>query len=114
MILTSKKSTAAVLAVTLAMSLSACSNWSKRDRNTAIGAGAGAWYGGACGGAAGIVRAIEYVGHNQRGQYANDDQYHHQFDQGKTSGQAAAQGDYCHRREVYQQSVCVSMTVFFT
>ncbi len=25
-----------------AMSLSACSNWSKRDRNTAIGAGAGA------------------------------------------------------------------------
>ncbi|HGT8929220.1 osmotically-inducible lipoprotein OsmB, partial [Escherichia coli] len=26
----------------LAMSLSACSNWSKRDRNTAIGAGAGA------------------------------------------------------------------------
>ena len=24
------------------MSLSACSNWSKRDRNTAIGAGAGA------------------------------------------------------------------------
>lgn len=30
------------LAITLAMSLSACSNWSKRDRNTAIGAGAGA------------------------------------------------------------------------
>ena len=28
--------------ITLAMSLSACSNWSKRDRNTAIGAGAGA------------------------------------------------------------------------
>ena len=40
MILTSKTLTAAVLAVTLAMSLSACSNWSKRDRNTAIGAGA--------------------------------------------------------------------------
>ncbi|VTM88181.1 lipoprotein [Raoultella ornithinolytica] len=33
---------AAVLAVTVVMSLSACSNWSKRDRNTAIGAGAGA------------------------------------------------------------------------
>ena len=42
MSLTSKKLTAAVLAVALAMSLSACSNWSKRDRNTAIGAGAGA------------------------------------------------------------------------
>ena len=41
-LLTSKKLTAAVVAVTLAMSLSACSNWSKRDRNTAIGAGAGA------------------------------------------------------------------------
>lgn len=37
-----QKMTAAVLAITLAMSLSACSNWSKRDRNTAIGAGAGA------------------------------------------------------------------------
>ncbi|POP44444.1 osmotically-inducible lipoprotein OsmB [Superficieibacter electus] len=40
--LTSKKMAAAVLAVTLAMSLSACSNWSNRDRNTALGAGAGA------------------------------------------------------------------------
>ncbi|WP_374258727.1 osmotically-inducible lipoprotein OsmB [Yokenella regensburgei] len=38
----SKKMTAAVVAVTLVMSLSACSNMSKRDRNTAIGAGAGA------------------------------------------------------------------------
>ena len=37
-----KKMAAVVLAVTVAMSLSACSNWSKRDRNTAIGAGAGA------------------------------------------------------------------------
>ena len=42
MLVTSKKMTAAILALTLAMSLSACSNWSKRDRNTAIGAGAGA------------------------------------------------------------------------
>ena len=42
MFMTSKKMTAAVLAITLAMSLSACSNMSKRDRNTAIGAGAGA------------------------------------------------------------------------
>ena len=42
MLVTSKKMTAAILAITLAMSLSACSNWSKRDRNTAIGAGAGA------------------------------------------------------------------------
>ncbi|HGC2335598.1 TPA: osmotically-inducible lipoprotein OsmB [Escherichia coli] len=42
MFVTSKKMTAAVLAITLAMSLSACSNCSKRDRNTAIGAGAGA------------------------------------------------------------------------
>ena len=39
---TSKKMAAVVLAVTVAMSLSACSNMSKRDRNTAIGAGAGA------------------------------------------------------------------------
>lgn len=31
MFVTSKKMTAAVLAITLAMSLSACSNWSKRD-----------------------------------------------------------------------------------
>ncbi|QMI05307.1 osmotically-inducible lipoprotein OsmB [Citrobacter sp. RHB25-C09] len=42
MFVTSKKMTAAVLAIALAMSLSACSNMSKRDRNTAIGAGAGA------------------------------------------------------------------------
>lgn len=42
MLVTSKKITAAILAITLAMSLSACSNWSKQDRNTAIGAGAGA------------------------------------------------------------------------
>ena len=35
-----KKMAAVVLAVTVAMSLSACSNWSKR--NPAIGAGAGA------------------------------------------------------------------------
>nr|WP_318381556.1 osmotically-inducible lipoprotein OsmB [uncultured Enterobacter sp.] len=42
MMLSSKKMATAVLAVTLAMSLSACSHWSKRDRNTAIGAGAGA------------------------------------------------------------------------
>ena len=42
MFVTSKKMTAAVLAITLAMSLSACSNWSQRDRNTAIGAGVGA------------------------------------------------------------------------
>lgn len=34
---TSKRIAAAALAVTLALSLSACSNWSKRDRNTAIG-----------------------------------------------------------------------------
>ncbi len=36
MFVTSKKMTAAVLAITLAMSLSACSNWSKRDRNTGL------------------------------------------------------------------------------
>ncbi|QCA18188.1 osmotically-inducible lipoprotein OsmB [Citrobacter freundii] len=42
MLVTSKTMTAAILAITLAMSLSACSNWSKQDRNTAIGAGAGA------------------------------------------------------------------------
>ena len=39
---TSKKMAAVFLAVTVAMSLSACTNMTKRDRNTAIGAGAGA------------------------------------------------------------------------
>lgn len=39
---TMKRITAAVLATTLVVALSGCSNWSKRDRNTAIGAGAGA------------------------------------------------------------------------
>ncbi|EPF16632.1 lipoprotein [Cedecea davisae] len=42
MTLNNKKVAAAMLAITLAVSLSGCSNWSKRDRNTAIGAGAGA------------------------------------------------------------------------
>lgn len=48
MTLNNKKIAAVMLAVIVAMSLNACSNWSKRDRNTAIGAGAGA---GAVGGA---------------------------------------------------------------
>ncbi|WP_130835107.1 osmotically-inducible lipoprotein OsmB [[Erwinia] mediterraneensis] len=39
---TMKRITATVLATTLVVALSGCSNWSKRDRNTAIGAGAGA------------------------------------------------------------------------
>jgi osmotically inducible lipoprotein OsmB len=39
---TMKRLTAAILATTLVVALSGCSNWSKRDRNTAIGAGAGA------------------------------------------------------------------------
>jgi len=42
MSITAKRVSAAMLAATLILSLSACSNWSKRDRNTAIGAGAGA------------------------------------------------------------------------
>ena len=42
MSLTVKRITAGLLAATLVLSLSACSNWSKRDRNTALGAGAGA------------------------------------------------------------------------
>ncbi|AYN26173.1 MULTISPECIES: osmotically-inducible lipoprotein OsmB [Buttiauxella] len=42
MTLNNKKIAAVALALTVAMSLSACSNWSTRDRNTAIGAGAGA------------------------------------------------------------------------
>ncbi|AJI84088.1 osmotically inducible lipoprotein B [Yersinia enterocolitica] len=37
-----KRLATAALALTLALSLSACSNMSKRDRNTAIGAGVGA------------------------------------------------------------------------
>ncbi|WP_458735767.1 osmotically-inducible lipoprotein OsmB [Zobellella taiwanensis] len=36
------KLTTAALAATLLLGLSACSNMSERDRNTAIGAGAGA------------------------------------------------------------------------
>lgn len=42
MSMTAKRITAGLLAATLVLSLSACSNWSKRDRNTAIGAGVGA------------------------------------------------------------------------
>ncbi|MEI2264351.1 osmotically-inducible lipoprotein OsmB [Erwinia sp. CGal63] len=42
MSVTTKRITAGLLAATLVLSLSGCSNWSKRDRNTAIGAGAGA------------------------------------------------------------------------
>ncbi|CCG87367.1 osmotically-inducible lipoprotein OsmB [Erwinia piriflorinigrans] len=42
MLISAKRLTAAMLAATLILSLGACSNWSKRDRNTAIGAGAGA------------------------------------------------------------------------
>ncbi|MCX8955976.1 osmotically-inducible lipoprotein OsmB [Erwinia psidii] len=42
MTITAKRITAGLLATTLVLSLSACSHWSKRDRNTAIGAGAGA------------------------------------------------------------------------
>ncbi|KOC90352.1 osmotically-inducible lipoprotein OsmB [Winslowiella iniecta] len=42
MSINAKRFTAAMLAATLVLSLSGCSNWSKRDRNTAIGAGAGA------------------------------------------------------------------------
>ncbi|WP_237930320.1 osmotically-inducible lipoprotein OsmB [Buttiauxella sp. S19-1] len=42
MTLNNKKIAAVAVALTVAMSLSACSNWSTRDRNTAIGAGAGA------------------------------------------------------------------------
>ncbi|WP_338556169.1 osmotically-inducible lipoprotein OsmB [Erwinia sp. E_sp_B04_7] len=42
MSMTAKRITAGLLAATLVLSLSACSNWSKRDRNTALGAGAGA------------------------------------------------------------------------
>lgn len=42
MMIINKRFATAALALTLAFSLSACSNMSKRDRNTAIGAGAGA------------------------------------------------------------------------
>ena len=42
MMLVNKRVASIALVLTLAMSVTACSNWSKRDRNTAIGAGAGA------------------------------------------------------------------------
>ncbi|KAA9002021.1 osmotically-inducible lipoprotein OsmB [Affinibrenneria salicis] len=42
MIKVTKRFTTAALAITLAVALSGCSNMSKRDRNTVIGAGAGA------------------------------------------------------------------------
>lgn len=42
MIRLNKKFTSIVLVTVLVMSVTACSNMSKRDRNTAIGAGAGA------------------------------------------------------------------------
>lgn len=42
MTLNNKTMVKAVMALTLVTILSGCSNWSKRDRNTAIGAGVGA------------------------------------------------------------------------
>ncbi|MFZ4835444.1 osmotically-inducible lipoprotein OsmB [Rouxiella sp. Mn2063] len=42
MIRLNKKFTSIALVTVLVMSVTACSNMSKRDRNTAIGAGAGA------------------------------------------------------------------------
>lgn len=46
MMLVNKRVASIALVLTLAMSVTACGNWSKRDRNTAIGAGAGArWCG---------------------------------------------------------------------
>jgi len=42
MTLNNKTMVKAVMALTLVTLLSGCSNWSKRDRNTAIGAGVGA------------------------------------------------------------------------
>ena len=42
MTITMKRLTVAVLATTLVIALSGCSNWSNRDRNTDIGSGAGA------------------------------------------------------------------------
>jgi len=42
MTLNNKTMVKAVMALTLITLLSGCSNWSKRDRNTAIGAGVGA------------------------------------------------------------------------
>ncbi|MDQ9129877.1 osmotically-inducible lipoprotein OsmB [Serratia fonticola] len=42
MMIFNKRIGTATLAIMLALSVSACSNMSKRDRNTAIGAGAGA------------------------------------------------------------------------
>ncbi|WP_241606437.1 osmotically-inducible lipoprotein OsmB [Rosenbergiella epipactidis] len=42
MTLTKKTMAKAAITLTLVTVLSSCSNWSKRDRNTAIGAGIGA------------------------------------------------------------------------
>lgn len=39
---TMKRATTVILATTLMLALSSCSSWDRRDRNTAIGAGAGA------------------------------------------------------------------------
>ena len=41
MMLVNKRVASIALVLTVVMSVSACGNWSKRDRNTAIGAGAG-------------------------------------------------------------------------
>jgi len=41
-IITKKSITSALIATLILCSLSGCSNWSKRDRNTALGAGVGA------------------------------------------------------------------------
>ncbi len=42
MSINAKRMATVMLAAVLVASLSGCSNWSKRDRNTVIGAGAGA------------------------------------------------------------------------
>ena len=36
-------------------------------------------------GHAGVVGAVQYIGHDQRRQNADDDQHDHQLDQGKTA-----------------------------
>ena len=40
---------------------------------------------GARGGGARVVGAIEHIGHDQRTQHPDDDQHHHEFDQGEAA-----------------------------
>jgi len=42
---------------------------------------------------AGVIGAVQHIGHDQGGQHTNDEQHHHQLDQGEAALDQAAQSD---------------------